>query len=89
MRDELRLTEGTPDVAALWSDADDAAKVFSCLLELFSRAVDGGDLGQGDDRVGVVPQGRLVRGDGAIILGDGFGGLACNVYVGSAQGERG
>lgn len=85
----MRLTEGTPDVTALWGDADDAAKVFSCLLELFSRAVDGGDLGQGDDRVGVVPQGRLVRGDGAIILGDGFGGLACKVYVGSAPGERG
>lgn len=84
-RDELRLTEGTPDVAALWSDADDTAKVFSCLLELFSGAVDGGDLGQGDDRVCVVPKGRLVRGDGAIILGDGFGGLTCRVYVGQQR----
>lgn len=86
-RDKLRPTESTPDVAALWSDADDATKVFSCLLELFSRAVDGGDLGQGDDRVGVVPKGRLVSGDGAIILGDGFGGLACRVYVGSAESD--
>lgn len=65
-RESVNLTESTPNISALWRNANHSAKVLGGLLELLLAPANGGNLGQGDDRVGVVTKCRLVGSDGAV-----------------------